>query len=380
MDAQSERPFFSICIPCFNHGEYIGRTIQSVLTQDFKDFEIIVADNASTDDSREVVRSFDDARLRLIENRYNIGFTPNLQQVTRHARGEFINLLSSDDIMNPGALRTYAELIFEQQSNRHRLVFMSQAWDIDSSDKIIGYRTKDGDRLLPMRVKVPSNEEVSAQEHHTLYNGLEVFKNCMLVFNTPGVFCSMVYSRELWKAVEGYNSTQLMDPDKHFITKVLRCDPLVIFVNRPLYSYRTHEMGQAMQQARERTLKFQLDQYSYLMQYDENWLKGTGVTRSYQRKLFINRDCLAQALVALAEGHWTYSVRLLAFACSTYPGIVIRQCRSWALTGMLIIGPIGILLARSLYKLHLKKVPSLAEVSEVKRQNSRYVDRELADV
>ena len=49
---------FSICIPNFNYGGYIGRTIDSVLNQDYQNFEIIIVDNASTDNSWEVISSY----------------------------------------------------------------------------------------------------------------------------------------------------------------------------------------------------------------------------------------------------------------------------------------------------------------------------------
>src|ERR1043166_412558 len=127
----NERPFFSVCIPCFNHADYVGKTIRSVLEQDFADFEIVIADNASTDDSRAVIKSFGDPRIRLIENRYNIGFAPNLQRVTQYARGRYINLVSSDDLMNAGALRAYADLIAQHPQESAQLVLMSQALEID---------------------------------------------------------------------------------------------------------------------------------------------------------------------------------------------------------------------------------------------------------
>ena len=95
-----KEPTFSICIPNYNYGRYIGDTIQSVLDQSYPHFEIIVADNASTDNSVEVVQSFNDPRIRLVQNRYNVGFGPNLQRATMHARHDFVNLLSSDDQMN----------------------------------------------------------------------------------------------------------------------------------------------------------------------------------------------------------------------------------------------------------------------------------------
>ena len=59
---------FSICIPNYNYAQYVGETIQSVLDQSYENFEIIIADNASEDDSLNVIKSFNDPRIKLIEN------------------------------------------------------------------------------------------------------------------------------------------------------------------------------------------------------------------------------------------------------------------------------------------------------------------------
>ena len=104
-------PTFSVCIPIYNHGRYIADTIQSVLNQTYPHFEIVIADNASTDDSVEQIQKLKDPRIKLHRNRYNIGFAPNLQRVTMLATNEYINLLSSDDQMKPNALETYASVI-----------------------------------------------------------------------------------------------------------------------------------------------------------------------------------------------------------------------------------------------------------------------------
>ncbi len=177
--------------------------------------------------------------------------------------------------------------------------------------------------------------------------------------DTVGVFCTVTYSRALWERVEGYNSTQLINPDMHFIVKLLRQDPLVLFVNRPLYSYRVHQMGQGAQQAKAKVLKYQVDQYNYLMQFDEAWLQGTGVTRLDQQTLFVRRDCLKRAAIALAEGQWVYAMRLLAFAWATYPGVTARQGISWALAALLATGPLGVGVARLLRAWRKKGLLSL---------------------
>jgi len=72
------------------------------------------------------------------------------------------------------------------------------------------------------------------------------------------------------------------------------------------------------------------------------------------------------ALVALANWHWLYASRLLAFAWATYPGVVIRQWKGWALVFLLVCGPVGIgfaWLLRSIYAMSNKGLPSLSEVS-----------------
>ena len=56
---------FSVCIPNYNYEAFIERTIRSVLEQDYDDLEVVVADNASTDNSVEVVRSIDDPRVKI---------------------------------------------------------------------------------------------------------------------------------------------------------------------------------------------------------------------------------------------------------------------------------------------------------------------------
>ena len=60
--------FFSICIPVYNGERFLQETIQSVLNQDFSDFELLIVDNASTDGTRDIISSFHDQRIKVIRN------------------------------------------------------------------------------------------------------------------------------------------------------------------------------------------------------------------------------------------------------------------------------------------------------------------------
>ena len=133
---------FSVCIPNYNYAHYIGQTIQSVLAQTYPHFEIIVADHASTDDSIKVVESFQDSRIRIVRNRYNIGFAPNLQRATMFARNDFLLLLSSDDLIKPNALETYARVLEKQGDRAFKTVLIADTEVIDGAGQLIYPRNR----------------------------------------------------------------------------------------------------------------------------------------------------------------------------------------------------------------------------------------------
>ncbi len=97
-------PTFSVCIPAYNSSGIIGDTLKSVLRQTFTDFEILVVDDASTDDTAAIVHQLGDSRLRFYRNERNLGLPGNFRRINQLARGEFLYLLGNDDILAPFAL------------------------------------------------------------------------------------------------------------------------------------------------------------------------------------------------------------------------------------------------------------------------------------
>ena len=106
-------PEVSVVITAYNYGRFLAKTIESVLSQDFRDFELIILNNASTDNTGEVVGRFlGDTRVRYIVNETNIGALANGQKGLDVARTPYILFLSADDFLLPGALSTlYGALI-----------------------------------------------------------------------------------------------------------------------------------------------------------------------------------------------------------------------------------------------------------------------------
>lgn len=90
------QPKISVIMPIYNVEEFIAEAIRSVLRQSFKDFELICVDDGGQDGSMDIVRSFDDPRIRIV-SQSNRGLAGARNTGIAHARGEFIALLDSDD-------------------------------------------------------------------------------------------------------------------------------------------------------------------------------------------------------------------------------------------------------------------------------------------
>jgi glycosyltransferase involved in cell wall biosynthesis len=100
-----QKPSVSVLITCFNYGAYVGQAIESVLEQTYPAGEIIVSDDASRDNSCEVVESYvsRDLRVRLLRNPHG-GMAANLNAAYRNCSGDVICLLDADDTYLPGKI------------------------------------------------------------------------------------------------------------------------------------------------------------------------------------------------------------------------------------------------------------------------------------
>jgi glycosyltransferase involved in cell wall biosynthesis len=109
----SPSPRVSVGLPVFNGANFIRRSIQSILAQDFADFELIIADNASTDETESICRELaaSDARIRYCRNESNIGAAGNYNKVFELARGEYFKWAAHDDECHPAMLRRCVEAL-----------------------------------------------------------------------------------------------------------------------------------------------------------------------------------------------------------------------------------------------------------------------------
>lgn len=103
----------SIIMPSCNTGEYIARSIESVIEQTYKNWELIIVDDASNDNTDEVVKSFADERIRYFKNESNLGAALTRNKALREARGEWVSFLDSDDLWSPYKLEKMLKFMNE---------------------------------------------------------------------------------------------------------------------------------------------------------------------------------------------------------------------------------------------------------------------------
>lgn len=97
-------PSVSVCIPVYQGERFLAETIRSVLDQSFRDLELVILDNASTDTSGEIARSFGDPRIRVERNATTVSQADNWNRVVQLCRAPLVKLVCADDLLHPRCL------------------------------------------------------------------------------------------------------------------------------------------------------------------------------------------------------------------------------------------------------------------------------------
>jgi len=132
--SKSGDPIVSVIIPIYNRAHVLARAIQSVLDQTYQDFEIIVVDDGSTDNTEEIVKSFNDPRIRYIRHEENKGAAAARNTGIKAAKGEFIAFQDSDDKWLPEKLEKQMK-VFENAPAKVGVVYTG-FWRIENNKKI----------------------------------------------------------------------------------------------------------------------------------------------------------------------------------------------------------------------------------------------------
>lgn len=130
-------PKLSIGVPVYNGERYLAQTLEAILSQSFKDFELIISDNASTDRTEEIVRSFmeKDTRIRYYRSDRNLGVAKNYNRTVELAKGEFFKWATYDDMIAPQHFQKCVEVLERDPSV---VLCYTKTVDIDDDGKVLG--------------------------------------------------------------------------------------------------------------------------------------------------------------------------------------------------------------------------------------------------
>lgn len=130
-------PFISVIMPVFNTEKYLEDSIKSILNQTFSNFEFIIIDDASTDNSLKIIESFKDKRIVVVKKNKNTGYTKSLNIGLKLAKGKYIARMDSDDISLPRRFELQIELLEKNQE----IILCGTSFKLMDSCEIINHPT-----------------------------------------------------------------------------------------------------------------------------------------------------------------------------------------------------------------------------------------------
>ena len=165
-------PSISVVMPVYNAGTFLKESIDSILQQSFEDFEFFIIDDASTDNSAELIRSFTDKRIRFIEKPANTGYTDSLNMAIQLSKGKYIARMDADDISEQQRFLQQ----FQYMENNPAVLVLGTAYKIIGTDEMV---------QLPLsyeEAKVVSIMHVPVA-HPTVMMRKEIFTRYQFLYN-----------------------------------------------------------------------------------------------------------------------------------------------------------------------------------------------------
>ncbi len=133
---RNRKPLVSIGLPTYNGERFIRQTLESLLAQDYENFELIISDNASTDKTPEICKEYasKDQRIKYFRNERNLGAIPNVNRVIELSSGEFFMLASDHDLWDKSFISKCVNVLTENPSI---VLCFSKTYLIDSNGQIL---------------------------------------------------------------------------------------------------------------------------------------------------------------------------------------------------------------------------------------------------
>ncbi|GAB2698909.1 hypothetical protein GCM10027037_24120 [Mucilaginibacter koreensis] len=211
------QPLVSVCIPAFNAAKYIGQTLTAICNQNYSNLEVVVVNDASTDNTLEVIAGFDDERIKLYDT-LNAGAAVARNIAYANCSGDYIIFFDADDLMEPGFVASQVQAI----AGRNNVVVLS-AWGRFY-----------GDDTAALNIEPLPAADMSFKEwiNHYWYNA-----NPM---TNPG---RALIPRKLIDEAGGWNEELSLNDDLEFFTRIFLKAESLVFNHNAALAYRSGVKG-----------------------------------------------------------------------------------------------------------------------------------------
>jgi glycosyltransferase involved in cell wall biosynthesis len=264
-------PLVSFVVPCYQYGHFLAECVNSIRTQSYTNFEILIMDNCSTDNTPEVAQSFSDGRIQYFRNSSNIGAAQNFNKGLSLARGKYVWVLAADDrLRSSSVLQRYVDAM--EQDASLGFVFCRAIELLEETEGKIVRWTDCGDQDRKW-------------SHGEFFPRL--IQGCCVNF-------SSVLSRREVLAQIGFFPANLSFADDWYVWCMLAMNFGAAYFAEPLVYYRVHENSLTNQQGREYARMCAGDELSML------WMLR-GQAESKRDRQF--SDACRDAMVARAADH-----------------------------------------------------------------------------
>ncbi len=190
------KPHISVVMCVYNGEETLANAIESILKQSYRDFELIIVDDASVDNTPRILTLYKDARIKILTNNENIGLTKSLNIGVKNSRGKIIARMDADDISTPDRLLT-------------QVLEIRKGVDICSTRAIIEGTKRPRVSWLYWRIQ--------------------------LLFSNPFIHGSLMFTREIYNRIGGYDEDYKYAQDYIFIIAAIKNNARVCYLHSPKY-------------------------------------------------------------------------------------------------------------------------------------------------
>jgi hypothetical protein len=320
-------PTLSVTVLNYNYGAYLPGCLDSILGQTFRDFELIVIDDTSTDNSLEVIKPYlADPRVRLVAHKKNVGYGGSLIEGTETcSTGEFVTVISADDLVHqPDAFERQVALL--QANPKASFCFSAyQRFQHETGEVVQEQHSYAGDRVIPGPVFL--REYLTQQEIQVLHSGTMLRKSAYL-------------------QAGGYRRDLRMTLD-FAMWPVLALQGDVAYCDQPLYAYRTH--------AAQMSSSFKKQHANFVEVLRSVEGACDAATRQGVPIGSLRADAIRYALFAVALDDafggrpalaWYRSISALLLQ----PRLALTSRGLWITLARLLLGPRGYVSARTLFR------------------------------